>query len=262
MKIAELIRPPRLTRGFFRVWQRNFLFYRKTWVVQLLWTVFEPLMYLGAIGYGLGSYVSGMDGRSYVEFFFPGILCSTAMTVAFFEGTYGCFTKLTWQKTYSTIVLTRISAEDVVFGELLWTATKAFLSAVGVVLVASFFGLIDSWRILPALLILFATSWLFSALAMIVTSFVKNYDSFIYSTSGFIIPMSLVSGVYFPIDQLPMGLKQAVWLLPLAHSVTAVRETLEGSSPGKAILHTIVLLVVGWIAANVAIQRVRNKLLK
>lgn len=262
MKISELFRPPSLSRGFLRVWQRNFLFYRKTWIIQLLWTVFEPLMYLGAIGYGLGAYISGMDGHSYVEFFFPGILCSTAMTVAFFDGTYGAFTKLTWQKTYSTTMLTRISPEEVVFGELLWTTTKAFFSSIGVVLVAACFGLVESWRILPALLILFATSWLFSALAMIVTSIVKNYDSFIYSTSGFIIPMSLVSGIYFPIDQLPVGLKQIVWILPLSHSVSAVRETIAGGSIGKILLHTFFLLVIGWIAANYAIIRIRRKLLK
>lgn len=262
MKAADYFRPPVLTKGFLRVWQRDFLFYRKTWMVQMMWTVLEPLMYLGAIGYGLGSYVSGMDGHSYVEFFFPGIVCTTAMTVAFFEGTYGNFTKLTWQKTYQTIMLTRISPEEIAVGEILWTTSKGMFGAVGVVAVASFFGLVDTWRIIPSFAVLVLTSWLFSALAMIVTTIVKNYDHFIYFTSGFIIPMSLISGVYFPVEQLPVGLKQFAWLLPLTHSVGAVRETLNGTSVSGPLMHSFVLFAAAWIATNVAVHRVRAKLIR
>lgn len=262
MKLGELFRPPRLTFSFIRVWERNFLYYRKTWIVQVLWTVIEPLMYLGAIGYGLGSYVSGMEGQSYVEFLFPGILCSTAMTVSFFEGTYGSFTKLTWQKTYSTIMLTRISPEEIVFGEVLWIATKGFISACGVALVAASLGLVDSWRIVPVLGVLFVVSWLFACLAMIVTTIVRNYDAFVYFTSGFIIPMSLISGVYFPVEQLPLGLQQATWVLPLTHAVKATREILGAGAPIPISIHVSVLFVLGWISMNIAVRRLRTKLLK
>lgn len=258
----SLLRPPSVTRACLRVWQRDFLFYRKTWAISFLWTMLEPLMYLGAIGYGLGSYVTQMGGVSYVEFFLPGILCSTAMTVAFFEGTYGCYTKLTWQKTYSTILLTRISPEEIVVGELLWTASKGFFGACGVAVVAALLGLIQTWHIFPGLLTLFFVSWLFATLGMIVTSIVRSYDSFIYSTSGFLIPMSLISGTYFPIEQLPIGLKQLAWVLPLTHGVVAVRELLSGDDFLSAGLHTLLLAGMGWIAMNYAIVRIRQKLIK
>lgn len=262
MKFLEILVTPKISSGFKKVWSRNFIYFRKTWSVSLFWILLEPLMYLGAIGYGLGTFVSNIQGHSYIDFFFPGLLCSTGMMVAFFEGTYGSFTKLTHQKTYSTIMLTRIGPEEIAFGELLWSASKGYISVCGVALVAAFFGLIDTWRILPALLVLMLLCWVFSALAMIVTSFAKNYDSFIYSTSGFIVPMSLLSGTYFPIDQLPGVLKYVAYLLPLTHGVQAVRGILHQGWSAAIGVHVLVLLFVGLVAMNIAISRIRRRLLQ
>lgn len=262
MKIKDLFIPPKVSRGYLRVWQRNMLHYRKTWVVNLLWTCLEPVMYLGAIGYGLGAYVSNMAGGSYIEFFFPGILAYTAMFVPFVESTYGNFTKLNYQKTYATIMLTRVSPEEIVMGEMLWTATKGLLGTLGVVLVAAFFGLVDTWRILPAMFILFAVSWLFSGLGMIVTTMVRNYDSFVYFMSGFIIPMSLIAGIYYPIEQLPDGLRHFSWALPLTHAVAAVRELLSKGFSWPVALHFALLLLLGWMVMNIAVRRLRTILVK
>lgn len=262
MKFIDMIRTPKMNSGFLRVWSRNFLYFRKTWTVSLFWVVLEPLMYLGAIGFGLGTFVANIGGHSYIDFFFPGLLCSTGMMVAFFEGTYGSFTKLTHQRTYATIMLTRIGPEEIALGELLWAGTKGYFSVCGVAIVAGFFGLVDTWRILPALVILLLLCWLFASLAMIMTSYARNYDSFIYSTSGFIVPMSLFSGTYFPIDQLPGGFKYAAYLFPLTHAVEAVRGILHDGFTMVVGIHTLVLLLAGILAMNIAIHRIRGKLLK
>ncbi|MGZ3742444.1 MAG: ABC transporter permease [Pseudobdellovibrionaceae bacterium] len=262
MKLLEILRPVKMNSGFLRVWSRNFLYFRKTWTVSLFWVLLEPLMYLGAIGFGLGAFVSNINGHSYVDFFFPGLLCSTGMMVAYFEGTYGGFTKLTHQRTYSTIMLTRIGPEEIAFGELLWASTKGYLSVCGVAIVAAFFGLIDTWRIFPAMVVLLILCWLFASMAMIMTSLARNYDSFIYSTSGFIVPMSLLSGTYFPIEQLPSGLKYLAYLFPLTHAVQAVRGLLQEGFTTAVSVHVLVLLVLGLILMNVAINRIRSKLLK
>lgn len=262
MHILDLIWPPKLNSGFLRVWQRNFLYFRKTWTVSLFWVILEPLMYLGAIGFGLGAFVSNINGVSYVDFFFPGLLCSTGMMVAFFEGTYGSFTKLTHQRTYATIMLTRIGPEEISMGELLWAGTKGYISVCGVALVAGFLGLVETWRIVPALGILLLLCWLFASLAMIMTSYARNYDSFIYSTSGLIVPMSLLSGTYFPIEQLPSGLKYIAYLFPLTHGVQAVRGVLREGFTMAVGIHCLILLIAAILAMNFAIYRIRGKLLK
>lgn len=262
MTFEDFFVPPQIRRGFLSVWRRNFLYYRKTWIVSLFWTVLEPLVYLGAIGYGLGGYVNNIEGHSYIEYFFPGILCSTTMMTAFFEGTYGCYTKYTHQKTYATILLTRVSPEEIIFGEVLWTACKGFFGALGVTAIAAGMGLVDTWRILPALGVLFFVSWLFASLAMIVVSIIWSYDSIVYFTSGFIVPMSMISGVYFPLEQLPPALKGATYLLPLTHATEAVRKILHGEEWGWAGLHVLVIVVAGLIAFNFAARRMSGKLLK
>lgn len=247
--------------GALRVWHRNFLYFKKTFLVSLFWIVLEPTIYLGAIGFGLGAFVSNMNGMSYVEFFLPALLCSTAMMVAFFEGTYGSYTKLTHQKTYSTIMLTQVGPEEIVFGELLWAACKSFFGVVGVVVVASFIGIIDSWRILVAIPVLFLLSWVFSSFAMIMTSVAKNYDSFVYSTSGIIVPMSLLSGTYFPLEQLPSGLRILSWAFPLTHGVNSVRNIIAGQWSLVVVLNILVLLALAIVFTKIAINRIGKKLL-
>ncbi len=253
---------PQVRSGAFRVWSRNFLYFKKTWLVSIFWIVVEPVIYLGAMGFGLGAFVNNMDGLSYIEFFFPGLLASTAMMVAFFESTYGNYTKLTHQKTYATIMMTQIGPEEIVAGELLWASSKAFFGVLGVTVVALFFGLIDSYRILFALPVLFLLSFLFACLGMILTSYAKNYDSFIYSTSGLIVPMSLLSGTYFPLSQLPFPMNYVAYLFPLTHGVAAVRSLL--TTPDYILIggHVLVLLAASWICMNISFFRIRAKLLK
>ncbi len=262
MFLQEYLSLPKMNSGFMKVWNRNFLHFKKTWMVSFFWVVLEPLMYLGGIGYGLGAFVNNMAGMSFLEFFFPGLLCTTAMYAAFFEGTYSNYSKLTYQKVYQSIMMTRISPEEIVFGEIMWGATKGFIGVCGVTLIAIFFGLIDSIYILPALMVLFILSWLFSSIAMIVTSYAKNYDSFIYSTSGFIIPMTLLAGVYFPIQELPSFITALTYLLPLTHGVEAVRTLLVKGFTEMFWVHLVILVVTGWICMNVAIHRIRHRLLR
>lgn len=262
MKIKPYFSVPSVNSGAFQVWSRNFLYFKKTWLVSVFWIVLEPVIYLGAMGFGLGAFVNNINGMSYIEFFFPALLATTAMMVSFFEGTYGNYTKLTHQKTYATIMLTRVGPEEIVAGELLWGASKGFFGVLGVTAVAGVFGLLDSYRIFLALPILFLMSALFSCIGMILTSVAKNYDSFIYSTSGFIVPMSLLSGTYFPLDQLPSGLRFIAYLFPLTHGVSAVRAVLHEGPTLIVGVHVLVLLLVTWICMNVSFIRIRNKLLK
>jgi lipooligosaccharide transport system permease protein len=225
-----------------QVWLRNFLFFRKTFLVSLFWTILEPLMYLVAIGFGLGRFVEQIEGLTFIEFYYPGLLASTAMMVAYFEGTYPNYTKLTYQKTFSTMLLTPLNPNQILFGEILWAATKGFFAVCGVITVSLLFGLFKV-QILYTLPILMLLSLVFAAFGMIMTSTVKNYDSFIFSTSGLIIPMSLISGTYFSIQNVPIMLKGLAQLLPLTHAVSLTRTILYRKFENTDWISVVVLLV-------------------
>lgn len=237
-----------------RVWYRNFIIFKRTWLVSLFWILLEPIFMLGALGFGLGSFIKTMGGVSYVEFFFPGLICTSSMMVAFFEGSYGNFTKLIYSKVYSSQLLSPVTGNELIIGDIFWGATKGTLSGIGIILVGSFFGLGWSLGVFPFLFILFLNAWIFSCVGMIVTSMVKNYDQIIYPTSGLIVPMSLFTGTYFPITDLNPVLKWFVYLLPLTHIVEISRNLILG---GLSALQNPLFFVHLGLALAVAIALTR-----
>lgn len=253
--------PPRLSPGVFKVWLRNFYYFRYKWMVTAFWAIFEPVLYLLAVGIGLGRFVGQIENVSYLEWFFPGLLASTAMLVSFFETTYGSFTKLTHQKTYAAILATPISANDIVIGEILWAATKGMIGALGVAVVGLSIGSVSLAGLIPSLLVLALLCWVFASLGMLVTSFATHYDSFIYAQSGFIMPMYLFSGTYFPITQMPKWAQAVAWLLPLTHGVVSVRSLLLGELTPLLAVNIGVLLVSGVLICNWATARIQRKLI-
>ena len=224
-----------------QVWLRNFLFFRKTFLVSFFWTILEPLMYLAAIGFGLGRFVEQIEGLTFIDFYYPGLLASTAMMISYFESTYPNYTKLTYQKTYAMMLLTPLDEKQILFGEILWAATKGFIAVCGVCFVSLFFGLFK-YQILLTLPFLFLVCLVFAAFGMVVVSLAKNYDSFIFSTSGIIIPMSLLSGTYFSIQDMPVFFKGLSYLLPLTHGVNLTRDLIYRSLTLQSLVSIAVLL--------------------
>jgi lipooligosaccharide transport system permease protein len=251
-----------MRRGAFCVWQRNFLYFRYTLVVSILWVVIEPLLFLYAIGYGLGTYVGEIHGMSYAEFFFPALMMVSAMTVAFYETTYSSYTKLTRQKTFHAILLTPIMPSDIGLGEILWAASKGLMSATGVAVAASLHGLVGSWAILPTLAISFLLAWVFSAFGLLITTYARSYDWFIYAQTGVVVPIYFFSGTYFPIDSLPAIIQKCVWLSPLFHGLRSARMILAGDWDWIILIHLSFLLVIAWIITHWSVRRLYDHLIQ
>ncbi|MBL7545028.1 MAG: ABC transporter permease [Bdellovibrionaceae bacterium] len=261
MSDLTFLKLPKIRDGYKNIWLRNFLHFKKTFLVSFFWVILEPLMYLGAIGYGLGSYIQTINGQSYVDFFFPGLLASTSMMVPFFESTYNNYTKLTFQKIYNHMMLTRLDTYEIITGELLWSTFKGFFGIVGLVFIASFFGLVSGWEIILVILLLTLNSWIFSGIAMSITSWAKNYDSFIYATSGFLIPLTLISGIYFPISQMPVLLQITTYIFPLAHTIELCRMILTEQWHWVGYFHLLYLLIAAYVFFALALMRITKKLI-
>lgn len=253
---------PTLSNLSFRVWSRNFFHFRKTWKVNLVWIVVEPMVYLLAFGYGLGGLISHIDSQSYIEFFFPGLLCTSATMVAFFESTYGCFVKLTQLNTYSTLLLTRLSVEEIITGEIFWATTKAVMGAGIVAILGIIAGIGQPLALLSVLPFLFLVSWFFSCLGMWITAGAVNYDSFIYPTSGLVIPLTFVSGAYYPLAQLPNWLKYVSYASPLTQAVSASRNLADGINISGTMALSTSLLILGLLMFGSANRRMSGRLLR
>jgi lipooligosaccharide transport system permease protein len=210
------------------VWARDFDVFRKYFITSILPYFAEPLLFLLALGFGLGLFVGEIGGVSYPQFLAPGILSSSAMFAASYECTYSTFVRMIFQKTFDAVLSTPVSVEDIVLGEVLWGATKSLISGACIFIVIFAMGLArpeSAAVVLPALVLV---GLMFSSLSMFFTSIVPSIDSFNYYFTLLVSPMFLLSGVFFPIDSLPAIVHKLAWLLPLTHAVNVIRPAVLG----------------------------------
>lgn len=254
--------PPVLSLRFAPVWGRNFLVWRKLALPSLLGNLADPMIFLFGLGYGIGALVPTVGGVPYIAFLAAGMVCYSTMNSATFEVLYSSFSRMHVQKTWDAILNAPVSLDDVVFAELVWAASKALLSGAAILLVAGLFGLTQGWLALAALPLVFLIGLTFSALGLIVTALAPSFDFFMYYFTLFVTPMMLLSGVFFPLEQLPPAVQAVSAWLPLAHAVALVRPLLQGQWPADAALHVLALALTAAAAFWLALGLMRRRLLK
>jgi len=244
------------------VFRRNFLVFLKTWKANIMFNFVEPVMYLWAMGFGLGVYVEQVQGIPYVQYLAPGLIASSAMFATSFEMTYGSFTRMTHQKTFQAMVATPVSMEDVVAGEIMYGCFKSVLYGVVFLLVTGLFGLVKSPWVLLLPLLLALCGLVFSLLAMTWTSLAPDYDSFNYFFTLVITPMFLFSGIFFPLAGLPPLAQKIAWLTPLYHVVEVSRALVLGRLTSGALTHLAWLLVLVALTFRLPLVMVKNRLIQ
>ncbi len=247
---------------WFPVWQRNFLVWRKLALPSILGNLADPLIYMLGLGYGLGAMLPTVEGQPYVAFLAAGTVCASTMNAATFEALYSSFSRMHVQKTWDAILNTPLGLPDVVAGELVWAATKSLFSGAAILVVITALGLTNGPLLLWALPAIILTGLAFAALGLIWNALAPSYDFFMYYFTLFITPMTLISGVFFPTDQLPAWLATLGSLLPLAQGVALVRPLLAGQVPQDVALHVGVLVLTTVIAFGIALRLTRRRLLK
>lgn len=252
----------RLSWGFIPVWQRNFLVWRKLALPSVLGNLADPLIYLLGLGYGLGAMLPTIDGRPYITFLAAGTVCASTMNAATFEALYSSFSRMHVQKTWDAILNTPLGLADVVAGELFWAATKSLFSGAAILVVITAMGLTHGPLVMLALPAIILTGLVFAALGLIWNALAPSYDFFMYYFTLFITPMTLISGVFFPTDNLPAWLAAIGGWLPLAQGVALIRPLLAGEIPAHALIHIMVLLATAGLAFVIALHLTRRRLLK
>jgi lipooligosaccharide transport system permease protein len=241
--------------------------YRRTWRGTVITSVLSPVMYLAAMGVGLGSLVKGgqgTDGLTYLQFVAPGLLAATAMQIGSFESTYPVLGGFKWVRNYHAAAATPLTPSAIMAGHLLWMASRAAMASAVYLAVIAAFGAVRTPLALVALPVCVLVGLAFAAP---ITAFAASRDR----DSGFaalqrflIVPMFLFSGVFFNVTQLPAVIRPVAYITPLWHGVRLSRDLTTGQlEPGAAwqipvhVLYLVAFVVVG---VAVALRFYRKKL--
>ena len=265
-------RAPRLSWRFWPVFLRNLLVWRKLAIPSLVGNIAEPLMWLFAFGYGMGALVGqitlpgaagGADVKvPYILFLASGSICMSAMNAATFEALYSAFSRMHVQKTWDGIMNAPVSLDDVVLAEMLWASFKSLFTVSAILLVMLCLGISHSPKLLLAWPILLGVGVTFSCIALVFNALAKGYDFFTYYFTLCITPMMFLSGIFFPLEQLPPLVRLLSQALPLTNAVALVRPLFMDEWPHQAWQHGLVLLAysVGgfWLALALTRRRFRG----
>ncbi len=230
-----------------RALERELLVYVRTWRGSAFTSFVQPLLFLGAMGLGLGGLVddSGSTaGMAYIVFVAPGLLAASALLSAAGESLWGVMGGVKWMGQFNSMVATAMTPGDVFGGLVLSTGVRALVAAVPFLAIAAVLGGVSSWfaplALVPTVL-----------LAMVTSASLSAYSVTCESDSTFplimrlgIVPLFLFSGTFFPVRQLPGALQPVVWISPLWHAVEAARDATAGGVDAITVVHLAVLVAI------------------
>lgn len=280
MAVAEAFRPPRSGRhltgpdvprrhaldGARAAYEHQLLLYRRTWRGSIFGNFAQPVLFLLAMGVGLGSFVdragsSAMGGVPYLQFLAPALLASTVMQGSVFEATFPVLAGFHWIKRYHAMYAAPLTPYAIAFGQLAWIITRATLVGSIFTLVVIGFGAARTAGILLAIPVGTLTAVAFAAPIAALMSTQRDTAVFNSIWRFGITPLFLFSGTFFPIEQLPEQIRWVAWLLPLWHGVVVCRALSLGTFMAELpimLVHLTILVVVaavGTVAMFIMFRR-------
>lgn len=260
-EVRRLVARPRVSVPHaWRYWLRNAAIFRHTYRLSLLAWFIEPVIYLVAMGLGLGRYLESVKGILYIDFIAPGLVALSVMYGATFETTWNAYFKMERGRIYEAAVSTPVGLEDIALGEALWAATRALIYGGAFIVIALPFGVFHSWWGLLAPVGLALSGLMFGLMGLSFTYVIPMIDYLSYYWTLFLTPMFMFSGVFFPLDQLPGWLQGLAWLMPLHHAVELMRALLLTGDLGEAGSAALWIIVVTALLFIVPLNLLRRRL--
>jgi len=257
----------RATPPALRVVETSLLAYRRQWKFTLATTLINPVFFLVGMGVGLGSLVdkgqgsghASLGGVDYLTFLAPGLLAATVMQVAGAESTNPIMAKIKWDRGYEAMLATPMTVVDLVIGQLTWIALRLLQTSVVFLAVAGLFGALDSPLALLAVPAAVLTGMAMSS-PICAWAATRENDYAMATVWRFVImPMFLFSGTFFPVSQLPSGIRPIAYVTPLWHGVDLCRSFALGTAELWPVVGHIAylaaLFTVGYLLCCITFRR-------
>jgi lipooligosaccharide transport system permease protein len=236
--------------------------YKRGWRGSAVSSVVTPVVYLLALGVGLGVFVDRSanlpDGITYLEFVAPGLMAATAMQIGGFEASWPVLAAIKWHRQYHAMLATPLRIRDVILGHQAYFVFRLLMTGTVYFIVITAFGAVESPLGVLAIPVTVLVGLSFTAPLAAWAAHTKTEASFVAIFRFLILPMFLFSGTFFPISTLPRPLEVIAWFTPLWHGVTLCRDLTLGDVAPLDLLHLAYLLVfvtVGFAAARITYTR-------
>jgi lipooligosaccharide transport system permease protein len=230
--------------------------YRRVWRGTIFTSVLNPVLYLSALGVGLGKLVNnGANplGIPYLDFVGPGLLAAVGMQIATIESSFPVRGAIRWNRQYHAMLATPLRVRDLVTGHLLYVATRVAIASALYLAVIAAFGAVHSPLAILAWPVVILIGVAIGAPVSALSAWAEN-EIFNPLFRFAITPMFLFSGTFFPVTRLPQGLREVAYATPLWHGVDLVRKLSLGTATlGLSVLHVAYLslwFVVGAVLAR------------
>jgi ABC-2 type transport system permease protein len=213
----------------------------------------QPLLFLIALGFGMGPIYQNATGEKYIYFLAPGIMAMGILFTATFSGI-----EIIWDRQFGFLKETLVaptSRLNIMFGRTLGGATVAAIQGLFILLLSM---LADFKPALTAalplsLIFVFLIALLFTALGTAIASVMKDFQGFQLIINFLIMPLFFLSGALFPLDDLPRPMKIVISLNPLSYGVDGLRQTLIANYNHFGLLRdfavlgsiTVLILILG-----------------
>ncbi|HET7566365.1 MAG TPA: ABC transporter permease [Gaiellaceae bacterium] len=232
--------------------------YRRVWRGTVMSSLLNPVLYLTALGIGLGKIVNRGGGSAtlgipYLDFVAPGMLAAVAMQVAAVESSFPVRGAIKWNRQYFAMLATPLGVADLIGGHLLYVATRVGVAATLYLAAISAFGAVHSPLAILAIPLCVLTGLAFAAPIAAISAWAEE-EVFNPLFRFAVMPMFLFSGSFFPVTRLPHGLRELAYATPLWHAVDLTRHlTLGTATLGWAAMHVGYLLA--WVVVGVVFAR-------
>ena len=218
----------------------------------------QPLLFLIALGYGIGSIYSKAGQGNYLEFLVPGIMAQTVLFSAMFYGAMIMFDRQ-FGFLKETLVAP-VSRFKIMIGGALGGATTSLFQGAMVFLISLILGFRpDHWLLVPV------AFGVLALLAVAIACFSSGIGSFVEDMQGFqainqflVFPLYFLSGSLYPLDHVPDWLRIVAEVNPMSYAVDAMRDTLIGQTHFGFAKDIIVLLVTVVVLMSFASYRFRH----
>ncbi|HSF87381.1 MAG TPA: ABC transporter permease [Acidimicrobiia bacterium] len=256
------------TRGALRYFETRARVYRHVWRGSMISTFLNPIMFLAAMGLGLGSLVdegpgaATLEGVSYLAFLAPGLMAATAMQAAAGDSSWPVMAGIKWLKTYDAALATPVGVPDLVTGHVAFVTVRVVFASGVYGLIAAGFGALSVPSALLATLPAGLTGLAFAAPVTAYTASLQRETGLTALFRFGIVPMFLFSGTFFPISQLPGYMQPLAYLTPLWHGVELTRAAALATSPAwNPVAHVLVLIVFTVAGTILAIRQLGGRLI-